>query len=178
MGQKCCDVGWNVIECKASTKGVEERIGMAEEAKETVDLYGEYRFKVDAKGRMSLPAKFRKVLSTELVVTPSPDDECLYVFDEGEFDKWVAQLFDDRFGGYVSTNKVHQGLKRKLNSRAADVQVDAAGRIMLAAKQRECAGMGKDVVIVGNTGYFEVWDAKRYDEMDAQVDLDLLFSQS
>ena len=148
---------------------------MTDEARAIVDLNGEYRFKIDAKGRMSLPAKFRKVLSNELVVTPSPDDACLYVFDEGEFDRWVVQLFEDKFGGYVSTDKMHQGLRRKLKSRAADVQVDAAGRVMLLAKQREQAHVGRDVAIVGNTGYFEVWDAARYDEMNDQVDLGLLF---
>lgn len=147
-----------------------------EEGKHTVNLNGEFRFKIDAKGRMSLPAKFRKVLSSELVVTRSIDDECLYVFDEGEFDCWVDQLFEDRFGGYVSTNKTHQGLRRKLKSRASDVQVDAAGRVMLLADQRGAVGIDKDVVIVGNTGYFEVWDAQRYDQMDQEIDLGLLFS--
>ncbi len=147
-----------------------------EEVKHTVNLNGEFRFKIDAKGRMSLPAKFRKVLANELVVTRSIDDECLYVFDEGEFDRWVEQLFEDRFGGYVSTNKTHQGLRRKLKSRASDVQVDAAGRVMLLADQREAVGIDKDVVIVGNTGYFEVWDAQLYDQMDQEIDLGLLFS--
>ena len=147
-----------------------------EEARQTVNLNGEFRFRIDAKGRMSLPAKFRKVLSNELVVTRSIDDECLYVFDEGEFNQWVDQLFNDRFGGYVSTNKTHQGLRRKLKSRAGDVQVDAAGRVMLAADQRSAVGIDKEVVIVGNTGYFEVWDAQRYDKMDQEIDLGLLFS--
>ena len=42
---------------------------MAEEGNKVVDLNSAYRHKVDAKGRMSLPASFRKVLSTDLVVT-------------------------------------------------------------------------------------------------------------
>ena len=49
---------------------------------------------------------------------------------------------------------------------------------MLSADQRAAAGIGKDVVVVGNTGYFEVWDAKRYDEQDDEVDLGLLFKKS
>lgn len=149
-----------------------------EEAIQTVDLNGEYRFKVDAKGRMSLPAKFRKVLSDELVVTRSLDDECIYVFETPSFNAWVNQLFEDRFGGYVASNKQHNHLRTKLKSRAYDAPVDAAGRIMIPAEQREAVGITKDVVIVGNTGYFEVWDAKRYDEMDQETDLSLLFSES
>ncbi len=46
-----------------------------------VDLNGEFRFKVDAKGRVALPAKFRKVLSKDLVVTLELGDECAYVFE-------------------------------------------------------------------------------------------------
>ena len=45
---------------------------------------------------------------------------------------------------------------------------------MLAADQRETVEISKDVVIVGNTGYFEIWDARRYDEMDAGIDLGFL----
>ena len=53
---------------------------MAEGVDKPIDMNGSYRHKVDAKGRMSLPAAFRKVLSEDLVVTLSPDDECLYAF--------------------------------------------------------------------------------------------------
>ena len=147
------------------------------EVKAIVDLNGEYRFKTDAKGRMSLPAKFRKVLSSELVVTRDPEDEYIMVFEAEAFDEWVVSLFESAFeGGYNPTNRMHQAYRRKLKSRALDVQVDSAGRIMLPAEQRDAVGIDRDVVIVGNTGYFEVWDAKRYEAADAEIDLSELFS--
>ena len=148
------------------------------EATSQVDLNGEFRFKTDAKGRMSLPSKFRKALSNELVVTRDPDaDEYIMVFEAGAFDEWVVSLFESAFeGGYNPTNRTHQKLRRKLKSRALDVQVDSAGRIMLPTEQREAVGIDRDVVIVGNTGYFEVWDAKRYEAADAEIDLSELFS--
>ena len=68
-----------------------------------------------------------------------------------------------------------KNLRRKLKSRAADVSIDAAGRIMISAEQREAVGIDKEVVVVGNTGYFEIWDAKRYDAVDDETDLGLLF---
>lgn len=146
------------------------------EATPQVDLNGEFRFKTDAKGRMSLPAKFRKVLSSELVVTLDPQDECIKVFEPESFNEWVVALFNDRFGGFDSSDTMHIKLRRKLKARAFDVQVDSAGRIMLPADQRAKVGIDRDVVIVGNTGYFEVWDAKRYEAADEEVDLALLFS--
>ncbi|NPD31456.1 division/cell wall cluster transcriptional repressor MraZ [Eggerthellaceae bacterium zg-1084] len=149
---------------------------MTEEVSTVVDLNGEYRFKVDSKGRMSLPAKFRKALSNDLVVTLSPDSECVYVFETPSFNRWVTQLFEDRFGGYSASNREHSRLRTALKARAFDVQVDGAGRIMLPADQRDAVSIDKEVVIVGNTGYFEVWDAARYDAMASEVDLSLLFS--
>ena len=70
---------------------------------------------------------------------------------------------------------MHVALHRKLKGRARDVEVDASGRIMLTAELREAAGIDKDVVVVGNTGYFEVWDAKRYEAQDDDTDLGVLF---
>lgn len=148
---------------------------MAEEGNKVVDLNSAYRHKVDAKGRMSLPASFRKVLSTDLVVTRNPKDECLYVFEPAAFNNWVASVFEDKFEKYDATNDLHVRLRRKLKSRAADVSIDASGRIMISAEQREAVGIDKDVVVVGNTGYFEIWDAKRYDAVDDETDLGLLF---
>ena len=66
-------------------------------------------------------------------------------------------------------------LRRKLKARAKDVEIDASGRIMLPAEAREVVGIDKDVAVVGNTGYFEIWDAKRYEWQDDDTDLRLLF---
>lgn len=147
---------------------------MAEEV-DIVDLNGEFHHKVDAKGRMSLPSAFRKLLSTDLVVTPNPKDECLYVFEAPEFNRWVAKAFEDKFGKYDSSNDLHVRLRRKLKSRAKAVEVDGAGRIMLSADQRTAAKIDKDVVVVGNTGYFEIWDSQAYEQENGDTDLGLLF---
>lgn len=143
--------------------------------KGSVVLNGEYRFKVDAKGRVSLPAKFRKVLSTQLVVARELENECLYVFESPDFEEWINQLFISRFGKFEPSKKEHQRLLRKLKSLAMDVDVDKTGRIMLPAEAREKVGIDKDVVILGNTGRFEIWDAKRYDEDIEDIDLSVLY---
>lgn len=149
--------------------------GAAEGSYATFDLNGKYRFKVDDKGRVSLPAKFRKVVPKDLVVTLNPKDDCLWVFDSDGFNQWINQLFVDRFGKYDSSDTMHIELRSALKARSEDVQVDSSGRIMLPAEMRGTVDIDKDVVIVGNTGYFEVWDAKRYDQKSAAVDLSLLF---
>ena len=57
----------------------------AELPRTEVDLNGEFRLKVDGKGRVTLPAKFRKVLSSDLTVTRDPFDECIYAFEAPGF---------------------------------------------------------------------------------------------
>ena len=82
----------------------------------------DFHFKVDGKGRMALPAKFRKVLSKDLVVTPELTNECVYVFETPDFNEWVEKLFIDRFGEYKESDREHVKLRRVLKSRARDVE--------------------------------------------------------
>ena len=148
-----------------------------EEARKTVDLNGSYRFKSDAKGRVSLPAKFRKVLSEDLVVTIALTGDHLLVFDgQDSFNAWVDGIFVDKFGGYNSTNREQMMLRSMLKGNAFDVQPDSAGRILLPAELREKAGIDKEVVIVGNTGFFEVWSDKRRSEVVGEIDFSSLLS--
>lgn len=136
-----------------------------------VDLFGEFRFKVDAKGRMALPSKFRKVLPKDLIVSRELEDECLYVFTPETFNEWVDQLFEDRYGGFNASNRQHVLLRSKLKSRADEVETDASGRIMLKPELRMATNVLRDVVVVGNTGRFEIWDAEAYDRIMADIDL-------
>ena len=133
-------------------------------------LVGEYHHRLDAKGRVSLPAGFRKVLSDNLKVTLAPEEECLYIFEPDGFSEWVDSFFVDD-GGYKSRNRRHVNLRRVLNSRARDIEVDAAGRINISADLRQDAGLGKEVVINGDKDHLEIWDAKRWSEFLDGVDL-------
>ena len=155
---------------------VETEVQQVVQPRKTVDLNGVFRFKVDGKGRVALPAKFRKVLSKDLVVTLELKDECVYVFETPDFNSWVHKLFVDKFGEYKESDRMHVRLRSKLKARANDVEVDASGRIMLPAELRAAAGIDKDVVIVGDTGRFEIWDAKRYEQVDSEIDLGLFYS--
>ena len=148
-----------------------------EEARKTVDLNGSFSFKADAKGRVSLPAKFRKVLSDDLVVTCALTEDHLLVFDgQDSFNAWVDSIFVDKFGGYNSTSREHLYWRSALKGNAFDVQPDSAGRILLPTDLRKRVGIDKDVVIVGNTGFFEVWSDERRSEVVGKIDFSSLLS--
>ena len=147
-----------------------------EETEKIVDLNGKFRFKIDAKGRMSLPAKFRKDLDKDLVVTKDPMFDCLRVFEQKDFNAWVARMLEEKLGEFNETDKQHVAMRRWFKQNAEDVEIDSTNRILLPAGQRDLVGITKDVVIVGNKGYFEVWDAQRFDDMNAEYDFGALFN--
>lgn len=140
------------------------------------DLVGEYHHKLDDKGRVSLPSDFRKVLSKDLKVSLSPENDCLYVFEPEGFSAWVESVFEAN-GGYRANNAKDVKMRRWLNSRARSVELDGSGRIGILADYREKAGLDKDVVLVGNTDHLEIWDAKRWEDFTDSVDISDLFHE-
>ena len=138
------------------------------------NLVGEYRHKLDAKGRLSLPSDFRKGIPEILMVTQAPTNDYLMVYDVEGFGAWVDSLFE-KDGGYSASNSKHIAMRRVLNSRAKRVDLDGSGRIGISAELRSAAGLQKEVVLVGNTDHFEIWDAKRWDDFCSSVDLSELF---
>ena len=141
-----------------------------------MNLVGEYSYKLDDKGRLSLPSAFRKALPKDLYVTLSPDKQCLYVFDSEGFGAWVDALFE-RDGGFDPSKLTHIQARTLLNSRAKHVEIDKSGRIVVSSQQRESAGLKKEVAVIGNTDHFEVWDAMRWQEFASDVDLDSIFTK-
>ena len=155
---------------------------MEDGSKQTIDLNGEYHYRVDAKGRLSLPASFRRVLSTELVVSfypgsqSHPEDVYLNVFQEDDFNRWVDKIIAKRTSGdFDETISDHTRLRRVLKRLAVNVVVDAAGRIMLPTELRERAGIDHDVVVAGNGDRFEVWDVDKFQASVEEIELTSLF---
>ena len=108
-------------------------------------------------------------------ITPDPENQCLYVFEVDDYSNWVEGLFEGE-GGFDVSSKRKSALRKVLNSRVRNCEIDNSGRIHLTPAQREIAGLDKDVVFVGDEDHFEIWDAKRYEQVDADIDLGLFYS--
>ena len=78
-------------------------------------LNGEYRHKLDAKGRLSLPSSIRKLLTeeTQMVVVPDARNEFLSVYTNEAFDVWIDTLFEKR-GGFDPNKREHMLLNLSL----------------------------------------------------------------
>ncbi|HEX9093892.1 MAG TPA: division/cell wall cluster transcriptional repressor MraZ [Coriobacteriia bacterium] len=117
---------------------------------------GEYQHTLDAKGRVSLPRKFRDETGRRLVVTKGLDG-CLYVFTSDGYAEFLDGLM-----AASSFDRNGRAVRRFFTAGAADVEVDSAGRVNLAPALREHAGLKKDVVVAGVGDRIEIWDASAW----------------
>ncbi|MEF2560298.1 MAG: division/cell wall cluster transcriptional repressor MraZ [Eggerthellaceae bacterium] len=134
------------------------------------ELLGEYGRKLDAKGRLSLPADFRKVLSEGLRITPDPLDQCLLVFETEAFSAWVDSLFEKN-GGFNPGNRKMVAQRKVLNARSQKCEIDNSGRIHLTPDQRGIAALDKDVAVVGDMDHIEIWDEGRWNGFKEETDV-------
>lgn len=122
---------------------------------------GEYDYSIDGKGRLNIPAKFRRSLSPEanetFAICQAPN-KCLRAYPQ---DAW--ERYEDELGSRPQTMEALRHL-RLLRSTLTDSKLDAQGRISLSAKQITIAGINKNVTLVGNYGFIEIWDTETYRE--------------
>lgn len=117
---------------------------------------GEYQHTLDAKGRVSLPAKFRAETTGKLVISKGFEG-CLYVYPAEDYAAFVERLMSrDDF------NPQSRKVRRFFTTGAVDTELDSAGRITLPAPLREYAGLARDVQVTGNGDRIELWDAERW----------------
>ncbi len=117
---------------------------------------------LDAKGRISIPARYRDELVSEcsgqLIVTTDPS-KCLLIYPQP-----VWGPIEEKLSGLSSFNHKVRSLQRLLIGNACDVEMDNVGRILVAPSLRRYAGLvNKEVVLVGQGEKFELWDEKQWD---------------
>ncbi len=124
---------------------------------------GRYQHTIDPKGRLSVPAKFRDVLAQyngDLVVVPN--EHALEVHLVEDWERIESKLREQP----TFTPEVRE-FSRLYISRARDVSLDAAGRILIPPDSRQQAGLGREVTLLGGgLRYFEVWDRQRFEEYE------------
>lgn len=113
---------------------------------------GDHQHTLDAKGRVSLPAKFRGQMTGKIVVSQG-FDQCLYVYPADEYNRFVADLI-----AHEDFKPAMRKVRRFFTAGAVETELDSAGRVSLPANLREYAGLTKDVAVTGNGNRIEIWD--------------------
>jgi len=124
---------------------------------------GRYQHTIDPKGRLSVPAKFRDTLATydgTLIVVPNENALEVHPLEEWE-------RLENRIAEQSQFDPEVRKLGRLYISRAREVALDGAGRVLLPPDSRQQAGLARDVTLVGpGRRYFEVWDRTRFEEYE------------
>jgi len=120
---------------------------------------GSYRHRIDPKGRLPVPAAFRRILaeggSSTLVVTLL--DQCLAAYPTHEWSRLESQLV-----ALPPFSRPVKALSRLLSSRAMDCPLDVQGRILLPAPLRAAARLGREAVVAGVLNRLEIWDPESW----------------
>jgi MraZ protein len=113
--------------------------------------------RLDDKGRLVLPAKYRDGLAPGLVLTKG-QDRCIWVWPAAEF-----AAYAERLNEASRSNAKVQAYQRVLFSGASDEIPDKQGRITVPAALREYAGLDRDVVVAGKNTTAEIWAPDAWD---------------
>ena len=139
---------------------------------------GRFDYSVDSKGRLNIPAKFRKCLTPEaadtFIIVPAPNG-CLRAYPQNE---WIAE--EETLTRLPQTLD-NIRLIRMIRDAASDSHLDGQGRIMLNRAQLDASGIKESVVLVGSNRFIEIWDTQRYSGYRGdnwQSELDQLYQKS
>jgi MraZ protein len=122
---------------------------------------GRFEHNVDAKGRVSLPAKYRDILSTNyndrLVITNY--DSCLIAYP---YDEWVT--LEENFRQYSIMQEDVEVFMHYFISGATECTIDKLGRILIPPILRKHAGLEREIVFVGMITRIQIWDKQRWEQ--------------
>ena len=119
-------------------------------------FFGEFEYKIDEKGRVPLPPRFRQSLREGVVLTPGIE-ECITAYPLPEWKKVAAALTT----GSITRSKLRK-LNRAIFATAFHLNLDGQGRITLPAPLREYAEIEDDVIVAGANNYLEIWGKDRW----------------
>ena len=118
---------------------------------------GTHAPRLDDKGRVFLPAKYREDLAEGLVVTRG-QEHCLYVFTKARFEELARSFSSASF-----TSAPARDLHRLFFSGAFDEVPDKTGRVTIPARLRQYADLERAVVVIGAGDRLEIWDAPTWE---------------
>ncbi len=133
------------------------------------DFYGEYNVSMDAKGRLMLPADFRKKLQESDMTTftlKRGKNKCIMLYTRSQWEQLSKRLNEMN-----SLNPKVQDFKRLFLDGIAMIEPDSAGRILIPKSLQEHAGLNKDLVFWLQGDYVEIWDKQKKESyLDAMRD--------
>jgi len=127
---------------------------------------GQFEHTIDSKGRISIPSRFREILSKKyddrLVITNY--DHCLAAYPNEE---WLE--IEKKLSTLPQMNRDVQAYYRFIYSSAIDCVIDKQGRLLIPQSLRDYANLQKDVVLVGEMKKIEIWAKERWEVENKKI---------
>jgi len=127
-------------------------------------FHGTFEHSLDAKNRLTIPAKFRAALSGGVFLVRG-SDPCIAVYPAQTYEA----LTRDAMAGMNPLSSQARELKRMFHAYATDTELDTAGRVMLTPRHLEHAGISRDVVVTGAGDCLELWDRSSWEAYDSDL---------
>ena len=129
-------------------------------------LIGEYEHTLDAKGRVSMPAKLRRDMGEAFIVTKGLDG-CLFAFSQEE---WMN--FETKLKSLPLSDKNARNFVRFFLAGATECELDKQGRFLIPANLRKEANLEKEAVIIGVGTRLEIWNKETWLAKDEEISAD------
>ena len=129
---------------------------------------GTFDYTLDAKNRLTVPAKFRATLA-EGVVLAKGIERCVAVWTPRDYEAYTQTAL----AGLNPLSPQAQKLQRFFSANSIDTELDSAGRVMVPGFLLEHAGLSKDVVVTGAGQCLEVWDRSAWADYNASLSSDV-----
>jgi MraZ protein len=131
-----------------------------------VAFRGTFEYTLDAKNRLTIPAKFRASFADGVVLGRLTDNQgCIGVWRASDYDVYTNQTLEQYRPGSPQRLK----LERFFFGSSHDTELDAAGRVMVPPFLLEHAGIDKDTVVMGVGNRLEVWDRAAWSDTSATL---------
>jgi len=121
-------------------------------------MLGNYEHRIDQKGRVAIPAKFRKEFVEGAVLTTGIDS-CIIMYPRPEWHK-----ISDNYDYTAFANSKKRQLMRIIFANATDVEMDKQGRVALSPWLKEHAEIKDVVMVIGSNKYLEIWSKESWDQ--------------
>jgi MraZ protein len=125
---------------------------------------GHHEHSLDAKHRLSLPARFRAAFSSGLVLAKD-SDPCLAVFPPEAHEARIDRALE----GKNPLGREYKQIQRFFLSNSFDLELDSSGRLTLPPPLMAHAGIEKDVVVAGVGDHLELWGRERWEELQQSL---------
>ena len=127
-----------------------------------ITFIGDYKVKLDTKGRLSLPAAFKRQIREGVqegfVLKRDVFEKCLILYPMGEWER-QNKIIRSKTNPY---NQEHARFLRMFYSGTAEVSLDASNRILIPKRLLEYAEITTEVVMAGQSGKIEIWTSDKY----------------